>query len=54
MLEQICAAADRAAECAEIIGRESSMVSTKAGPKDHPLLWHELANLWCGGLRVLG
>jgi hypothetical protein len=43
MLAQICSAADRAAECAAIIAREGLVVSTAHGPKDHPLVKHELA-----------
>ena len=43
MLEQVCRAADRAKECSDIIAADGSMISTKYGPKDHPLLRHELA-----------
>ena len=43
MLLQICTAADRASEYAEAIGRNGAVTYTKAGPKDHPLLKHELA-----------
>ena len=43
MLEQACRAADRAKECSDIIAADGSMISTKHGPKDHPLLRHELA-----------
>ena len=43
MLEQACCAADRAKECADIISADGSMIGTKHGPKDHPLLRHELA-----------
>ena len=43
LLEQACSAADRARECSEIIAADGPMVSTKYGPKDHPLLRHELA-----------
>ena len=43
MLHQICAAADRVAECTATIARDGSVIRTKAGLKDHPLLRHELA-----------
>jgi len=43
MLAQICAAADRVAECAATIARDGAVIRTKAGLKDHPLLRHELA-----------
>src|SRR5262245_57746252 len=43
MLEQACCAADRAKECSDIIAADGSMINTKYGPKDHPLLRHELA-----------
>ena len=43
LLEQACSAADRAKECSDIIAVDGSMISTKHGPKDHPLLRHELA-----------
>ena len=44
MLHQICAAADRVAECTATIARDGSVIRTKAGLKDHPLLRHELAS----------
>jgi hypothetical protein len=43
MLLQICNAADRAAECAEIIAADGPVIKIKQGIKDHPLLRHELA-----------
>ncbi|MGV7219233.1 P27 family phage terminase small subunit [Bradyrhizobium sp. UFLA05-112] len=43
MLHQICAAADRVAECTATIARDGPVIRTKAGLKDHPLLRHELA-----------
>ena len=43
-LRQLCLAADRVAECASIIERDGSVIETKHGPKDHPLLKHELAS----------
>jgi hypothetical protein len=43
MLLQICEAADRVQEFATIIARDGMVVCTKSGPKDHPLLRHELA-----------
>jgi hypothetical protein len=43
-LEEICAAADRLAEYAEVIAHDGAVIRTKAGGlKDHPLLRHELA-----------
>ena len=50
MLLQICAAADRVAECAEEIARDGPVIRTKAGLKDHLLLRHELSarSLSCG------
>ena len=43
MLRQACEAADRVDEFAAIIKRDGPVVSTKQGPKDHPLIKHELA-----------
>ena len=43
MLRQICAAADRAAECADVIERDGPMVKSKNGLRDQPLLKHELS-----------
>ena len=43
ILEQACASADRAAECATIIAEQGAVISTKHGLKDHPLLRHETA-----------
>ena len=37
-LAQICAAADRAEQCAAQIARDGPVIKTKNGPKDHPLL----------------
>jgi P27 family predicted phage terminase small subunit len=56
ILQQACAAADRAAECAEIIAKDGPVIRTKHGPKDHPLLRHELASraLVCRLLARLG
>jgi hypothetical protein len=42
-LEEICAAADRLAEYAEVIGRDGPLLKTKTGFRDHPLLKIELA-----------
>mgnify|MGYP003693699583 CR=1 FL=1 len=36
ILEQACASADRAAECAAIIAEQGAVISTKHGLKDHP------------------
>ena len=44
MLLQICAAADRAEECAEAIDRDGPMIRTQNGLRDHPLLKLELAS----------
>jgi hypothetical protein len=43
MLLQICAAADRAAECGAVIAQDGPVIRTKTGLRDHPLLKHELA-----------
>ena len=43
-LAQAAAAADRAADCAMQIERDGALLMTKSGPRDHPLLRHELAN----------
>jgi hypothetical protein len=43
MLEQACGAADRIAEYGAAIDRDGAVVRTKHGPKEHPLLKHELA-----------
>src|SRR5262245_60267927 len=42
-LLQICTAADSAASYAAIIAQDGPVILTKQGPKDHPLLRHELA-----------
>ena len=43
ILDQACASADRAAECAAIIAEQGAVIQTKHGLKDHPLLRHESA-----------
>jgi hypothetical protein len=44
MLASACQALDRAERCREAIDDEGEMIRTKAmGPRDHPLLKHELA-----------
>ena len=43
-LAQAAAAAERAADCAVQIERDGALIMTKNGPRDHPLLKHELAN----------
>ena len=43
MLRQACSALDRAEACAEHIRRDGEVVHTRNGPKDHPLIKHELA-----------
>ena len=43
ILRQACEAADRVQEFSRVIARDGPMLRTKQGPKDHPLLKHELA-----------
>jgi hypothetical protein len=43
ILEQACAAADVAAECARTRAEHGPLLRTPNGPKNHPLLRHELA-----------
>ena len=43
LLEQACAALDRASECERRIAVDGMVIETKNGPKDHPLIRHELA-----------
>jgi hypothetical protein len=43
ILEQACSAADIAAECASARAEHGPLIRTANGPKDHPLLRHELA-----------
>lgn len=43
-LAQACAALDRAEQCRERIDRDGEMIEAKAGPRENPLLKHELAN----------
>lgn len=43
MLRQCASAVDEIAECGETIARDGLMVMTKAGPREHPLLKHQLA-----------
>ena len=56
LLLQACLAADRVAELAAIIDADGARVMTKAGPKDHPCLKHELAAraFICRTLQRLG
>jgi hypothetical protein len=42
-LAQACAARERADQCRVIIDRKGALVQTPAGPREHPLLKHELA-----------
>jgi hypothetical protein len=42
-LAQACAAADRAERCREQIDADGEVIRMKAGPRDHPLLKHEIA-----------
>jgi hypothetical protein len=44
MLTEICIETDRCAEYAEAIARDGAVIRTKNGPKDHPLLKHEIAS----------
>jgi hypothetical protein len=43
MLSQACASMDRIAECVDSIAHDGLVVRTKQGPKENPLLKHELA-----------
>src|SRR5262249_11233452 len=56
LLEQACRAVDRAAECAAHIESDGAVVVTRQGPRDHPLLKHELQNraFACRALQKLG
>ncbi len=56
LLGQACAAVDRLAEYAEIIKRDGMLVHTARGPKEHPLLRHELSarSFVCRTLTRLG
>jgi hypothetical protein len=42
ILRQACEAADRVQKFSSVIERDGPMIRTKHGPKDHPLLKHEL------------
>lgn len=44
LLAQACAALDRAEDCRSEIEKDGSVIRSKAGLRDHPLLKHELAN----------
>src|SRR5262245_2521782 len=43
ILLQICAAADNLADCDIAIARDGAMISSRTGPKEHPLLKQRLA-----------
>jgi hypothetical protein len=43
ILEQACAAADRADECARAIAEHGPLIQSPGGLRDHPLLRHELS-----------
>jgi hypothetical protein len=43
ILEQACAAADRADECARAIAEHGPLIQSPSGLRDHPLLRHELS-----------
>jgi phage terminase small subunit len=55
-LAQACAAADRASRCAAQIDQDGVLIRTKVGPRDHPLIKHELTarSLVCRLLARLG
>jgi hypothetical protein len=42
MLKLACESADRAQRCRERIDHDGEVVASRQGPKDHPLLKHEL------------
>ena len=42
MLKLACQSADRAESCRARIAQDGEIVETRLGPKDHPLLKHEL------------
>jgi hypothetical protein len=56
LLEQACAAVDGIAECAATIARDGRIIRGKFGPREHPLLKHELAlrAFVCRTLQRLG
>lgn len=55
-LKQIAKAIDRAEECAAAIAKDGAVIQAKTGPRDHPLLRHELAAraLACRLLQRIG
>jgi hypothetical protein len=44
ILEQACASLDRAESCRVTIAEQGLMITTRSGPKDHPLIRHETAS----------
>jgi hypothetical protein len=44
ILQAACEAADRVAEISAIINAQGLMIPGKGGPREHPLLKHEVAN----------
>jgi phage terminase small subunit len=56
ILEQACVSRDRSTEFAAIIAAEGSMIRSKQGPKEHPLIRHEREEraLECRLLQKLG
>jgi phage terminase small subunit len=44
LLTQACRALDRAERCRARIDAEGEIIKTKHGPREHPLLKHELSN----------
>jgi hypothetical protein len=43
MLALACQQLDRAEDCRETIDRDGALIRSKNGPREHPLLRHELA-----------
>jgi hypothetical protein len=43
ILAQVCAATDRAEELSALLDADGAVISTKAGPREHPALKAELA-----------
>jgi P27 family predicted phage terminase small subunit len=42
MLRQACEAADDLARYSEILARDGPMIKTKVGPKEHPMVKHQM------------
>lgn len=56
LLKQACAAVDGIAECDPVVARDGLMVRGKFGPREHPLLRHQLGlrSFVCRTLQRLG